>query len=171
MDIINRQLNRQHERSQTEFSEILKVDDVARMTFRGFLICTLAVTTCACGDPVRSCSSRDFQCNYDMYKKEIRQYPPNFYRAIKIASFDNKNMKILNDVIKEDDDYIASSLLRISNYMSYDQRMVICSNKSIIKSLRERGSKIKNLGQRQEYSTVFYHTCNNMEITVTGELR
>jgi hypothetical protein len=103
--------------------------------------------------PSENCATTDYECNLRVYRRELNYRPPDYSRAPRLARNEYLNRNIQN-VLREEDDYVASSLLRVLSEYPAETRHRLCSDPRIRGALQRRGALIRSPFEYGEYASI-----------------
>jgi hypothetical protein len=104
------------------------------------LVVLLVVVGCA---PAEKCATTDYECNLRLYRQELYHRPPDYSRARQLARAEYLNRNVQN-VLREKDDYVASSLLRVLAEYPKATRQALCANSRTRSALQRRGELMQS---------------------------
>ena len=97
----------------------------------------------------------DYDCNLRAYRQEMRDHPPDCGGAPRLAGAEYLRRNVQN-VVKENDDYVAASLLRVLAEYPEATRQKLCTNSRIRGALQRRGELIRSPFEYGEYASIFH---------------
>jgi hypothetical protein len=111
----------------------------------------LSLTGCSPTLPL-SCTLTDYDCNLRAYQQQIDLRPPRFEKASRLAR-DEWLSRNVGHVVRESDDYEASSYLRVLAAYPMRTRRTLCADQHIKAALQQRGALIRS-PESEEYARI-----------------